>query len=163
MQANAQQRVSDHRAHVMPEALHGTTPLRFDNVGDDFIAHPLQFPIKYRRRVVLPWRNRAPESTGGDVGLSFHSAKYIPAGTRIELEIPLRGETQRFTGTVVMVREEASGYEIGLWLASPDDASRARIVERICHTECYLRSRQRRERKSYPDHSGFRVPALAKA
>ena len=76
------------------------------------------------------------------MGLSFHSEKYIPAGTRIDLEIPLRGDTQKFTATVVMVREEADGYVIGLWFASPSDASRARIVEKICHTECSLNARQ---------------------
>ena len=164
MHSNTRDRVNDHSAHVMPNALGATPPGDSDAVSDDFIAHPVQFPIKYRRRVTFPWRSDdQTEPTGGDIGLSFRSAKYIPAGARIELEIPLRGDTQRFAGTVVMVREDPSGYEIGLWLASPDDASRARIVERICHTECYLRSRQRKQRKSYSNHAGGRLPALAEA
>ena len=164
MQTNTRYRVNGHSAHVMPNALSATPSGYAEAVSDDFIAHPVQFPIKYRRRVAFPWRNNHDrEPTGGDVGLSFRSAKYIPAGARIELEIPLRGETQRFAGTVVMVREDPSGFEIGLWLASPDDASRARIVERICRTECYLRSRQRKQRKSYSNHTGGRIPALAEA
>jgi hypothetical protein len=142
MHTNTLTRAIGNDDYVMPSSVPAYKPARFDAVRNDFIQHPAQFPIRYRRRDVLPWRNRRMDSAAGDLGLSFHSAKYIPAGTRIELEIPLRGDSQRFAGTVVMVREEAEGYEIGLWLASPDDATRARIVERICHTECYLRSRQ---------------------
>jgi hypothetical protein len=142
MHTNTRTRAIGDNDSVMPGAAQACNPARFDAVRNDFIPHPAQFPIRYRRRDVLPWRNRRMDSTSGDVGLSFHSAKHIPAGTRIELEIPLRGDTQRFAGTVVMVREQADGFEIGLWLASPDDATRARIVERICHTECYLRSRR---------------------
>ncbi len=158
MHSNTRVSINGHRAALMPNAFR-----HCETVNDDFIAHPVQFPIKYRRRVALPWRSRPTEAAGGDVGLSFRAAKYIPPGARIELEIPLRGDSQRFAGTVVMVREEPDGYEIGLWLASPDDASRARIVERICHTECYLRSRQRRQRKAFTDHDGGRMAALAEA
>lgn len=56
----------------------------------------------------------------------------------MELSIPLRGVVQKPQGTVVMVRETPDGYDIGLWLASTDDASRARLVEQICHLECSL-------------------------
>lgn len=111
-------------------------------VLNDFIPHPPQFPLRYRRHTALPWRPATSSGAGGDIGLSFHSPKYIAAGTRIDLEIPLRGATQRFTATVVLVREEPAGYEIGLWFATSDDASRARIVEKICHTECLLRARR---------------------
>lgn len=111
----------------------------------DFIPHPPQFPLRYRRHAVLPWRPDPPAGVAGDIGLSFHSPKYIPAGARLDLEIPLRGAIQRFTATVVLVRENPSGYEIGLWFASADDATRARIVEKICHTECLLRTQRRND------------------
>jgi len=124
-----------------PGAVSQVDPLRVDTIRDDFIPHPSQFPLRYRRRSTLPWRHDEPDAGGADVGVSFHSPRHLPAGTRIELEIPLRGVTQRFVGTVVMVREESDGYQIGLWLANRDDAARARIVERICHTECYLQAR----------------------
>lgn len=141
MRTNEPDSVGSAVARAMPNVIASPVPGRFDSIHNDFIPHPAQFPLRYRRRPTLPWLNRKPESVAGDVGLSFHSAKYIPAGTRIELEIPLRGHIQRFAATVVMVRERPQGYEIGLWFASPDDAIRARIVEKICHTECYLRSR----------------------
>jgi hypothetical protein len=119
-------------------------PGRIESIHNDFIPHPAQFPLRYKRRPVLPWRGRkADAAVAGDVGLSFHADKYIPAGTRIEVEIPLRGHAQRFSATVVMVRERPQGYEIGLWFSSADDAVRARIVEKICHTECYLRARHK--------------------
>ena len=60
----------------------------------------------------------------------------------MELSIPLRGDVQKFQGTVVMVREIPGGYDIGLWLATADDASRARLVEEICHLECYLQGKR---------------------
>lgn len=126
----------------MPNVPPAMAPERLDAIHNDFIPHPAQFPLRYRRPSLLPWRQQSPAPvTAGDVGLSFHSDKYVPAGTRLELEIPLRGETQRFSATVVMVREEADGFELGLWFGTEDDALRARIVEKICHTECYLRSR----------------------
>lgn len=124
---------------IEPGALPGSSPHCASDA--DFIAHPPQFPLRFRRRSLLPWRVSAAPGGGGDIGLSFHSSKYLPAGAGIELEIPLRGTIQRFSATVVLVREQADGYEIGLWFASPDDAARARIVERICRTECYLQSR----------------------
>lgn len=129
----------------MPNVLPAVTPERLDAIHNDFIPHPAQFPIKFRRLTALPWKTRPAPALAGDVGLSFHSAKYVPAGTRLELEIPLRGITQRFSATVIMVREEAEGFEIGLWFTTPDDAIRARIVEKICYTECYLRARGRKD------------------
>ncbi|MEQ8232201.1 MAG: PilZ domain-containing protein [Gammaproteobacteria bacterium] len=117
-------------------------PARLDAIHNDFIPHPATFPLRYRRHGGLPWRQPSPGALAGDVGVSFHSPRYFAPGTRIDLEIPLRGITQRFLGTVVLVREEPAGYEIGLWFTDPADASRARLVERICHTECYLRTRR---------------------
>ncbi len=125
----------------MPNSPAGAALERLDAIHNDFIPHPAQFPIRFRRRTALPWRHKEDRVTAGDVGVSFHSEKYIPAGTRLELEIPLRGVTQRFVATVVMVREQAAGFEIGLWFSDAADAVRARIVEKICHTECYLRAR----------------------
>jgi hypothetical protein len=112
-----------------------------ETIKNDFIPHPAQFPLRFRRHGVLPWAPRSTEPPAGDVGLSFHSTKYIPAGTRLDLEIPLRGQVQRFTVTVVLVRERPQGFEIGLWFNSSSDAERARLVEKICHTECSLMAR----------------------
>ncbi|MEQ8659757.1 MAG: PilZ domain-containing protein [Gammaproteobacteria bacterium] len=125
-----------------PPALATSGPAGVGATLDDFIPHPAAFPLRFRRHSPLPWRRTVPAALAGDVGLSFHSPRYLPAGTAIELEIPLRGVTQRFVATVVLVREEADGYQLGLWFTNPDDASRARLVERICHTECYLRTRR---------------------
>ena len=139
-------RISDGQNHdgaqslAMPKTKASVSPTRLDNSNNDFIPHPAQFPLRYRRRSLMPWLTQKSEPTAGDVGLSFHSSKYIPAGTRLDLEIPLRGRAQRFTATVVMVRERPQGFEIGLWFSTASDADRARIVERICHTECYLRA-----------------------
>ncbi|MFT4561106.1 MAG: hypothetical protein ACI9BW_000846 [Gammaproteobacteria bacterium] len=122
---------------VMPNLVPNTKP-SFQKVRNDFIRHPQQFPIEFRRTRTWAWSAQNQNSPSGDLGLSFASRKYIPTGTRMELSIPLRGVVQKFQGTVVMVRETSEGFEIGLWLASADDASRARLVEQICHLECSL-------------------------
>jgi hypothetical protein len=99
--------------------------------------------LRFRRQLPLPWIRRSEQPTAGDVGLSFHTSQYIATGTRLLIEIPLRGRVQRFRTRVVLVREEADGFEIGAWLESSTDADRARIVERICRTECMLQARHR--------------------
>ena len=128
----------------MPSTIASVSAVRNDNSNNDFIPHPAQFPLRYKRRPLLPWSSKKSEPATGDVGLSFHSEKYIRAGTTLDLEIPLRGQVQRFTARVVMVREHLNGFEIGLWFSSIGDAARVRIVERICQTECYSQQHIRR-------------------
>jgi hypothetical protein len=141
MRSNESQKQGRAQPFSMPNA--SINPTRDDNSNNDFIPHPAQFPLRYRRRSLMPWLSRGSSSTAGDIGLSFLSEKYIPAGTTLDLEIPLRGRVQRFTAKVILVRECWQGYEIGLWFCSAGDAERARIVERICHTECYLKDPSR--------------------
>jgi hypothetical protein len=127
---------------VMPNLVPKKPKPSFQKIRNDFIRHPQQFPLEFRRTREWGWSNREKKSSSGDLGLSFVSCKYIPTGTKMELSIPLRGVVQKFQGTVVMVRETPDGYDIGLWLASTDDASRARLVEQICHLECSLQDRK---------------------
>ena len=141
MRSNESQKQGRAQPFSMPKA--STSPTRADNSNSDFISHPAQFPLRYKRRSLMPWFLRKPEPTAGDIGLSFHAGEYIPAGTTLDLEIPLRGRVQRFTAKVVLVRECLDDFEIGLWFSSRGDAERARIVERICHTECYLKDTAR--------------------
>jgi hypothetical protein len=141
MRSNDSQKQGRAQPFSMPIA--STSPTRADNSNNDFIPHPAQFPLRYRRRTLRPWFSRQVQVSTADVGLSFHSVEYIPAGTTLDLEIPLRGRVQRFTAKVILVRECCDGFEIGLWFLSAGDAERARIVERICHTECYLKDAAR--------------------
>jgi hypothetical protein len=125
----------------MPNLVPHNAKPSFNKIRNDFIRHPQQFPLEFRRTRVWGWSTREKQAPSGDLGLSFVSQKYIPTGTTMELSIPLRGDVQKFQGTVVMVREIPEGYDIGLWLASADDASRARLVEEICHLECSLQGK----------------------
>ncbi len=144
---------------VMPNLVPQDTQPSFNKIRNDFIRHPQQFPLEFRR--TRGWRRSAREeqTPNGDLGLSFVSPKRIRAGTAMELSIPLRGDVQKFQGTVVMVREITDGYEIGLWLASADDASRARLVEQICHLECSLQEKPGPARSVAPARSR-RAPRL---
>jgi hypothetical protein len=111
MRSNDSQKQGRAQPFLMPNA--SASPARFDNFNNDFLSHPAQFPLRYRRRSLMPSLFRKPEPLAGDVGLCFHSEKYLPAGSTVDLEIPLRGRVQRFTATVVMVRERHDGFEIG--------------------------------------------------
>lgn len=114
-----------------------------------FLRHPDTFPLHSRRLLLDIFRRDAlPQS--GDIGLLFRSSRFVRPGTRLEISIPLRGETQKFRGEVVMVRAGDNGYEIGLWLDDQQDCGRARLVEQICHIESHLQSRRDRPAAPQP-------------
>ena len=135
---------------VMPNLVPQDKKTSVNKIRNDFIRHPQQFPLEFRRTRGWGRSAREKQTPNGDLGLSFMSPKRIPPGTTMELSIPLRGDVQKFQGTVVMVREIATGSEISLWLVSADDASRARLVEQICHLECVLSEKSAPPRARVP-------------
>jgi len=119
-----------------------TRPIQDTQTG--FIWHPQGFPIETRRI----WFARSP-ATANDlatrVGIMFDSQLYYPPASLIELTIPVRDRIEKFTGMVVLVKKREHHFEIGLWLNQGNDASRARIVEQVCHIETYLKEKKYRE------------------
>ena len=134
-------RISKKQAHKHSDMLyHGAfadKPITDAQTG--FIHHPHGFPIEYKRVWFAEMLQTRSSDDRSDIGLIFRSDKYFRPGSIIELTIPLRNEMERFRGKVVMVRSAADHFEIGLWLKHRADASRARIVEQICHIEAYLK------------------------
>ena len=123
---------------VMPNLVN-TSPDEFHNaINSDFIRHPDQYPLQIKKLRRWPWGAKAVDLSGAKHGLSIHTDRYVPAGSQLEISIPLRGATQAFVATVVLVRELASGFELGLWFENQADEERAKIVEKICETECGL-------------------------
>ncbi len=111
--------------------------------GDDgFIRHPRAWPLLYRRLWLDRWLH-AGQPPRAPLGVLFESPSPLPAGTRIEIQIPLRGRTQAFRGEVVLVRARGDRHEIGVWLDTEADADRACVVERICQLESYLKVKDR--------------------
>jgi len=104
---------------------------------DGFMVHPRGFPVECR---LLRWGREPHLELAGDMGLTFHSGRYMPAGSRIRIGIPLRGALQQFEGTVVLVKEAEDGFQIGLWFSTQRDAHRAKLVETICYTEMQLKA-----------------------
>jgi hypothetical protein len=132
------------RKHLRPRATGLTASKPIHDLQTGFIHHPVGFPLECKR----VWFDKhadpdEPECT--DIGLIFESEKYIKPGATIEVTIPLRNETESFRGKVVLVRHNGDFFEIGLWLNRRSDASRARIVEQICHIETYLKQKKYRE------------------
>lgn len=111
-------------------------------IRNDFLHHPPELPLRVRRMVgwFNPARGRA--APHGDLGLAFHNPRYLRPGSRLELVIPLRHGSQRFEATVVMVREQREGFEIGVWLHCAADGARIRVVEEICRLEARLLQRR---------------------
>lgn len=112
---------------------------------EGFIHHPAGYPIEWR---TCRQHNPEPEcdyTRQSHIGLCFEAEKYIKPGTLLELSINLRGETQKFSGRVILVRNMGSQFEIGVWFTTKSDASRLRIVEQICHIESYLRLKRHHE------------------
>ena len=126
---------------VMPNLVPQMSNEAINAVNNDFIKHPQQYPLEIKRLRRWPWSAKTVELPKATIGLSVQSDRYIATNTQVQVSIPLRGEAQSFTGTVVLVKELKKGFEIGLWLASNEDEARARIVEKICYAECDLSHR----------------------
>ena len=114
-------------------------PLRDQQTG--FIHHPTGFPLEFKR-IWFGGRGNRARMECNDIGLLFECDRHLPPGATLEVRIPLRAETERFRGQVVLVRHNGECYEIGLWVPCREDAGRMRIVEQICHIESYLRQRK---------------------
>lgn len=118
---------------------------RTDSNLHGFIHHPPGFPIEWHTL-----RQKRKTSQGGligrgNIGLCFETDQYIKPDTRLEITIRIRGEIQKFTGRVILVRNKGEVYEIGVWFTSKSDASRIRMVEQICHIEAYLTHKRHHE------------------
>ena len=109
-----------------------------------FIHHPRGYPLEIKR-LWFERREKINAKNSSSIGVIFESEKYIKPGTRLEITVPLRNETEKFRGQVVLVCAVKDKYEIGLWLSHRADASRARIVEQVCHIESYLQEKKYRE------------------
>ena len=125
---------------VMPEPVPVHASSR--TIRNDFLHHPPELPLRVRRMVEWFKPGRGSALPHGDLGLSFHTDRYLRPGARLELTIPLRHGSQRFTATVVLVREQAHGFEIGVWLQCLEDCARIRVVEEICRLEARLLQRR---------------------
>lgn len=123
---------------TMPNAVPRSPVEKIEAINNDFIRHPRQYPVQIKKKRNWPWINKQADLPHSRVGVSVTSEHYIAAGTQVEIAIPLRSDTQVFYGTVVLVRELREGFELGLWLENRQDEARARIVEKICRTECEL-------------------------
>ena len=109
-----------------------------------FIHHPAGFPIEYKRVWFADHYDYIDEEPG-NIGVIFDSDRYIKPGAFLEITIPLRNEIEKFRGKVVLVRNFGDHFEIGIWFCCRADASRARIVEQICHIETYIQEKKYRD------------------
>lgn len=110
-----------------------------------FIHHPPGFPLEWK--YLRSWQKLTGQEhpDQGHLGLCFVADRYVRPGSLLEIAIPIRGEIQKFTGRVILVRNLGEHFEIGIWLSGKADAGRIRIVEQICHIEVYLKHKRHYE------------------
>ena len=114
------------------------------DVKTGFIQHPTGYPIEVKyKRFWEKWTTN--NQLTSRIGIKFDSVKHIKLGSFIDIFIPLPDKTEQFAGKVVLVRENSDCYEIGLCFLNQEDASRARIVEQICHIELYMQEKKYKE------------------
>lgn len=113
-------------------ALPATTPAGASSEG--FVRHPAGVPLLCRRRRL---RRRAAARRGPGLGLCFDSGRAWRPGTMLELGIPLGEQTEWFEGRVVLLRDWGERFEVGVWIAPLAEATRLRIVEQVCHMQCW--------------------------
>ena len=114
------------------------------DVKTGFLQHPAGYPMEIKRKRF--WEKLdADKQTSSRIGIMFDSDEYYKPGTNIDITIPLPNKIENFSGKVVLVKQNGDHYEIGLWLRREEDASRARIVEQICHIEVYMQEKKYRE------------------
>ena len=136
---------------AMPQLVPGdTNPTQSGSrpsLRGQFLQHPRGFPLLCRT-LQRWWPRRATPPRRDGIGFSFHSTRAVAVGTELEVEIPLRQGPQRFAGQVILIRELADCFEIGMALAATD-TERATIVQRICALETRLRgpAREAEERR----------------
>ena len=61
------------------------------------------------------WWERREQITAEEtssIGVMFESEKYIKPGTRLEITVPMRKETEKFRGQVVLVCADKDKYNI---------------------------------------------------
>ena len=110
-----------------------------------FIQHPQQFPLQLRILRFGERKKTLKTEESCNIGLIILSEKYLRPGTVLEISIPMRKDTHKFTCKVVLIQEEKRGYGIGLWLMHKPDEQRIRIVEQVCHIEHYLGEKRRKD------------------
>jgi hypothetical protein len=62
--------------------------------------------------------------------------------------IDAAGERHGFEAEVVVMRQQGSRFEMGLWMSDEDSSYRLRMVEQACHIEAYRRRVEREEGRS---------------
>lgn len=113
------------------------------DIQTGFIHHPQGYPLRWKR--VWFADKSKPEDERSNIGFMFQTEKYLKPGATVEIAIPLKDELEKFRGKVVMVRHRGDHFDIGLWLKHRSDATRARLLEQLCHIEAYFKEKKFRD------------------
>ena len=78
-------------------------------------------------------------------GLAFSSPKPLPVGHLVSVRFPLLGDDHDLSGRVVWIRQQQTGFVIGLQFDDPNQLYCLRMIEQVCHIEHYRQEIQQHE------------------
>jgi len=102
----------------------------------NYIRHPSDIPIQYVEDNRADTTSHAMHDVGYG-GLSFHSAKPLAEGTKLNICIDTVSPVFEAEGMVVWCRQDGDAFVIGMEFVNKEDIFLARMVEQICHIEHY--------------------------
>jgi hypothetical protein len=105
-----------------------------------YIRHPSEFPIELvstEQQLAKGQHQRLLDVSVG--GLCCLSKSAFPAGTRINVRIPVGEPPFSAEGTVAWCRPDNGGYRVGIAFDDASLAFSARMVEQVCHIGRYHR------------------------
>lgn len=109
----------------------------------EYIRHPTDIPIDVN---ISDGNGQACAINLSVGGICCHCANFLPAGTLIDICIPLVNPTYNGKGTVRWCRKcTPDGFELGVTFNDEEEAFRSRMVEQVCQIEHYKRETLKNE------------------
>lgn len=102
-----------------------------------FIRHPTAIPVDLRLEDTGTSPETDPMLNVSIQGLSFLTHQALPLGRWLWVSIPVVRPPFETRARIVWSQPRDDKFEVGVELASAEDAYRARMVEQICHIEHY--------------------------
>lgn len=97
-----------------------------------YIRHPVEVPILLSEIDQGEDQSEVMKNISRG-GISCHSLKQLPPGTKIHIQIPLYQPPFETTGEVIWCHKKGHQYEVGIQFNAGNEFFKIRMVEQICH------------------------------
>ncbi len=103
---------------------------------EQYIEHPKQVPVQLETSIPAPVTTINSNCYGG-IRCLWHSR--IPVGKFVRISLPQIHPEFFAIVQVIWRRLAESGYELGLIFIDKEQAYKMRMMEQLCHINCYQR------------------------